>query len=155
MNRRQPWPQLRQSAPGVITGYLEIGSSTGCHSRHWLAAEMPILAGAATRIACWRQSTPIAGALAPIGDGLSLEERLPLVVSALEGEVQVRLDSRVGRRPADQEVARGVAQQLVRRALRGDRDLVGPGGCLLLMVKLNVPGWVGLPVIMVVVPGRG
>lgn len=99
-NQRQPWPQLRESAPGVIAGHLEIASSAdpldadriaACTSsvspspvngpgesalngiavaterelpplypalapadqappRHWLAAEMPIPAGAATRI---------------------------------------------------------------------------------------------------------
>jgi hypothetical protein len=99
-NQRQPWPQLRESAPAVIAGHLEIASSAdpldadriaACTSsvspspvngpgesalngiavaterelpplypalgpadqappRHWLAAEMPIPAGAATRI---------------------------------------------------------------------------------------------------------
>ena len=99
-NQRQPRPQLRESAPGVIAGHLEIacsadpfdadriaactssvspspvngpgesalngiavaterelhplilrwGQLTRRHPRHWLAAEMPIPAGAATRI---------------------------------------------------------------------------------------------------------
>ena len=119
MNQRQPWPQLRESAPGVIAGHLEIASSADparrrphrrvhlerlaqpseragrkraqrdCGGNRTGASPPLILRWAQlTRrhpgtgllpkcrsrpvlrheSAYWRQSTPIAGALASIGD---------------------------------------------------------------------------------------